>query len=103
MAKVVWSAHATYQLLSIAEYISRDSVRSAVAVMKRIRKSVRILKRFPQAGRFVPEDDSRVHREVIMPPYRIMYRIVGNECRIKSVLDSRRDVSTLMHELRMFE
>lgn len=103
MAKVVWSAHATYQLLSIAEYISRDSVQAAVKVMKRIRKSVRLLKRFPQSGRIVPEDERKIYREVIVPPYRIMYVVVGNECRIKTVLDARRDIQNLIRDLRMFE
>ena len=40
---------------------------------------VDLLAQFPQLGRVVPEEQDENVREVILPPYRIIYRAVAQD------------------------
>ena len=53
--RVVWSPRALDDVNSIAAYISRDSPAYASAVVEKIIKSTRILRKSPFIGRVVPE------------------------------------------------
>ena len=55
--RIVWSSRAAQDLDSITEYIAADSPAYAGVVLKNIVNQTRILARFPQAGRKVPEFD----------------------------------------------
>jgi toxin ParE1/3/4 len=53
------------------------------------------LDRFPERARVVPELRElgvTVWRELILRPYRIMYRIEGSTVIVDLVIDARRDV-----------
>lgn len=58
----------------IRTYIARDSPRYARAVAERIFAAVDWLYEHPLSGRVVPELGRPTVREVIEPPYRIVYR-----------------------------
>jgi plasmid stabilization system protein ParE len=57
--RVVWSPRALDDVDAIASYISRDSTAHASAVVTKIIRSTRMLRRFPLAGRVVPEFEDR--------------------------------------------
>ena len=50
----------------------------------------RILERFPQAGRKVPEFDDENIREPVVYSYRIIYRLQNDEALIVAVIHGKR-------------
>jgi addiction module RelE/StbE family toxin len=74
---VVWSPEALRDLESIRDYIARDSAAYADLVVRRIVAAVERLRLFPESGRIVPERDVPSIREVIVRPYRVVYRLRG--------------------------
>jgi len=72
--KVIWSRLASDDLVSIAEYISRDSEFYAAAVVRELVGAGRLLSVFAERGRRVPEYDDASIRELIVRKYRLVYR-----------------------------
>jgi plasmid stabilization system protein ParE len=78
--------------MAIRDYIARDSVAIAGAVIRRIVEAVAILRDSPDAGRVVPERADPSLRELIQPPYRIVY-----ERRTDALV-----ILTVFHAARLF-
>jgi toxin ParE1/3/4 len=70
--RIVWSKRAAEDLDSITDYIAADSHAYASIVLKSIVNQTRILERFPQAGRKVPEFDNENTRELVAYSCRII-------------------------------
>ena len=90
---VVWSNVAENDLRNIVEYIADDSPPDALKVFKRIKQKASSLYTFPERGRIVPElRDQGIlqYRELVIPPWRILYRVSEKSILVLSVLDSRR-------------
>jgi toxin ParE1/3/4 len=54
---------------------------------------------FPDRGRIVPEVQDQgitLYRELIVPPWRIIYRISEKAVYVLSVLDSRQNVEDIL-------
>jgi len=88
--RIVWSSRAAQDLDSITEYIAADSPAYAGVVLKNIVNQTRILARFPQAGRKVPEFDDENLRELVVHSYRIIYRLQQDEALIVAVIHGKR-------------
>jgi toxin ParE1/3/4 len=88
--RIVWSRRAAQDLDSITDYIAADSPAYASVVLKNIVNQTRILARFPQAGRKVPEFDDENIRELIVYSYRIIYRLQNDEALIVAVIHGKR-------------
>ena len=88
--RIVWSSRAAQDLDSITEYIAADSPAYAGVVLKNIVNQTRILARFPQAGRKVPEFDDENIRELVVYSYRIIYRLQQDEALIVAVIHGKR-------------
>lgn len=73
-AKVVWTLRARQDLRSLFLYIARDNPNAAVSFRQKIIDKVDGLESFPESGRVVPERSDPRIREVILAPYRIVYR-----------------------------
>ena len=71
---LVWTEPALDDLDQIAAFIALDDPTAAAELVERALSAVERLRRFPQSGRTVPELGGRTHREVIVPPLRIVYR-----------------------------
>ena len=59
------------------------------------------MQRFPDRGRIVPElriVDIFLYRELIEKPWRIIYRHDDKRVYVMAVLDSRRDLTSLLLE-----
>ena len=59
-------------------------------VLKNIVNQTRMLARFPQAGRKVPEFDDESVRELVVYSYRIIYRLQQDEALIVPVIHGKR-------------
>ena len=79
MKKIIWSLHAQNNLASIFDFIAQDSIFYAGQEIKKIVKSVEILKKLPAFGRVVPELKNPKIREILKRPYRIVYRINNDD------------------------
>jgi toxin ParE1/3/4 len=100
--KVLRSAAATEDMLAIADDLLSDlGVEAALAADERIDAAIESLDTLGNRGRIVPELRSRgvtTYRELIVLPYRIMYRVEPREIWIVAVLDHRRDLDQLLLE-----
>ena len=77
MREVFWTEQAVSDLAAIRAFISQDSPQYASVVVTQLIGATDRLVTFPESGRTVPEFDNPLVREVIHPPYRIVYRLVG--------------------------
>ena len=90
MIPILWSPQALRDLESNREYIARDSALYADLVVRRIVAGVDRLASFPESGRVVPERGDPQIREVIVRPYRIVYRRQAAEVEIVTVFRASR-------------
>ena len=75
---------------SIHDFIAEDSPDAAARVVISLVSVIQRLAAFPQSGRIVPDDEGREIREVVRRPYRIPYRLHGDDVRILRVFHSAR-------------
>jgi len=101
--KVFWARTAEDDLISIIKYIHSDNPRAAKDNLKKIKTKASSLNGFPQRGRIVPELKEQgvlQYRELIIAPWRIIYRISDSSVYVLSVIDSRQNVEDiLLHRL----
>jgi toxin ParE1/3/4 len=78
MVKIIWTQRSLTDLKSIAEYISKDSVKYASLTLERIIDVTKYLETNPKLGRMVPEigRNDKI-REIIFGNYRIIYQITS--------------------------
>ena len=96
---VRWSETSQNDLKSIVEYIAEDSPSRAYEVFIEIKTKASSLRTFPDRGRIVPElQDQGItqYRELIVAPWRIIYRISEETVYVLSVLDSRQNVEDIL-------
>jgi len=74
---VLWTEQARADLAAIRAFISQDSPHYASVIVSRLIAATDRLVPFPESGRAVPEFEDPLVREVVHPPYRIVYRLVG--------------------------
>jgi addiction module RelE/StbE family toxin len=97
--KVKWTSNAKEDLLSIVDYIKRDSVSAAREVYGQIKEKAQSSNFFPLRGRVVPEllkEGITIYRELIVEPWRIMYKIENDTVYIMAIFDSRQNVEELL-------
>ena len=77
-AKLYWTPRALSDLRGLHNFIGQDSLHYAGVVVGRILEAVGRLEVFPGSGREVPEFARPDLREVVVPPYRVVYRVVSD-------------------------
>jgi addiction module RelE/StbE family toxin len=90
VTRVVGARPALADVREIRAYIARDSPHYARAVAERIFAAVDRLHEHPLSGRLVPELDQATVREIIEPPYRIVYRARAEVLEVVAVVHSAR-------------
>jgi toxin ParE1/3/4 len=97
--QVLWTHTAQQDLSEIINYIAQDSVADALANMGKLETKAALLITLPNRGRVVPEllhTGIVQYRELISAPWRIIYRVENQKVLIMAVLDSRRDLQTVL-------
>jgi addiction module RelE/StbE family toxin len=74
-----WTDQAIGDLAAIRAFIRQDSPHYASVIVARLIRAVDRLKDFPKSGRVVPEFERNAVREIVERPYRIIYRLVGDD------------------------
>jgi toxin ParE1/3/4 len=77
-------------LTEIHRFIARNAPLAATRMVARILAATRRLEDFPASGRRLREEHTETLREVIVRPYRVIYRLEPNEVRIIWILHSAR-------------
>jgi plasmid stabilization system protein ParE len=99
--KILWTDSARTDLEAIVEFIPEEDPRIALGVLERLEKRARALRRFPDRGRVVSEMrtlDVFLYRELIERPWRMIYRFDDKRVYVLAVLDSRRELTSLLLE-----
>lgn len=97
--KVVWTETAVKDLDDIIEYISIDSINNAIEQYEKIKKAAIELNDFPKSGRIVPELNEQniiKYRELIVSPWRIMYKQDRNIVYVMAIIDGRRNIEDIL-------
>jgi plasmid stabilization system protein ParE len=97
--EVVWSIGASKDLEQIIQYIATDNLSNALEILRKIKDKASSPYRLPERGRVVPElQDQGImkYRELIISPWRLVYRISHKSVYVLSVLDSRRNVEDIL-------
>ena len=99
--RVEWSRAASTDLLNIINYISEDSTTAAFSIFEKIRSKCETLNQSPERGRVVPELKEygiSSYHEIIVKPWRIIYRISDKKIYVLAVIDSRRNIEDILIE-----
>ena len=96
---IIWAGVAGDDLKEIIEYIAVDSPADALKTFKKIKQKASNLYTLPERGRIVPElQDQGIlfYHELIVRPWRIIYRISEMKVYVLSVLDARQNVEDIL-------
>ena len=96
---VIWASVAEKDIKNIIEYIAEESPKNALKLLNKIRQKASDLYTLPERGRIVPELQDQgisLYQELIIAPWRLIYRISGREIFVLSVIDSRRNVEDIL-------
>ncbi len=97
--EVLWVAVSENDLLGIIVFIAEESPGNALKILTKIKKRTAKLERSPLQGRVVPEllrQGISIYREIVISPWRVIYKVEGNKVYVLSVIDSRRNVEDIL-------
>ena len=96
---VKWAAIAERDLKQIIDYIAIDNPGDALQIFKKIKQIASNLCNQPERGRIVPElqdQGVQIYRELIVAPWRIIYRISDTTVYVLSVINARRNMEDIL-------
>ena len=99
--EVRWARTAEQDLEAIVMYSAQESIDGALTVLTKLREGAETLLSMPQRGRLVPELHAQgivTYHELIVPPWRIIYRIGRRQVHVLAVIDSRRNLEDILLE-----
>jgi toxin ParE1/3/4 len=98
--EVLLTRGAEQDLESIHDYIAEfDGVGNAHDVLDHLMKVVEALAQFPERGSYPKELLAlgiKEYRQSSFKPYRVIYRVVGNQVVIVLIVDGRRDMQSVL-------
>jgi plasmid stabilization system protein ParE len=77
--QIIWAEQARDDLQAIVLFIAQDNPTVAESFGYRLMSKVDVLAQFPQLGRVVPEENDEMIRELILRPYRIIYKVLAEK------------------------
>jgi plasmid stabilization system protein ParE len=99
--RVVWTESAARDLEEIVSFVAIDSPVNAARLLGRLRAKGASLETSSRRGRIVPEllrFGMRTWRELVVRPYRLIYRVAGDTVVVLALLDGRRDLEDVLFE-----
>lgn len=88
--KVTWSAQGRATAAIAVACTARDRPSAAAHWLEKLLDSVASLGHFPAKGRSVPELNKPDHREILVAPYRVIYRVEATRVYVLVVWHDRR-------------
>jgi addiction module RelE/StbE family toxin len=97
--KVLWTKSARCDLESIVAYLAERSPQAALSTLDRLEARAKSLRTLADRGHIVPEL-RRLHiqhyRELVIAPYRLIYRIRGSHVLVLAAFDARRSLEDVL-------
>lgn len=103
--EVSWTEVAIRDLERIIEFLKERDIARAGKVLDALEKAALTLGVLPMRGRIVPELrswDVSTYRELLVDPYRLIYRTDEERVWVVAVIDGRRDLESVLLE-RLFD
>ena len=97
--RVVWTDRAKARLRQIRAYVAQDQPLNADRLVDQLTRRVEQLAKQPHSGRMVDKYQREDLRELIEPPYRIVYLIGTERIDIVTVRDTRRVLPRRLSDL----
>ena len=97
--RVVWTDRAKARLRQIRAYVAKDQPQNADRLVDLLTRRVVQLADQPRSGRVVEKYQREDLRELIEPPYRIVYLILMERIDIITVRDTRRVLPRRLDDL----
>ena len=97
--RVEWAEIARRDLFAIIDYLVERNPDAAASTLDKLQRRAAALKGSPERGRVIPELERlqlREYRELVVSPYRLVYRVSGRRVLVLGVLDSRRNLEDLL-------
>jgi toxin ParE1/3/4 len=98
--EVLLTQGADQDLESIYDYIAEsDSVVNANYVLDQLMEVVESLSQFPERGSYPKELAAlgiKEYRQMFFKPYRVIYRVIGNQVIIYLIADGRREMQSVL-------
>jgi plasmid stabilization system protein ParE len=97
--QVLWTQTAQQDLRRIIVYIANDDLTEAQRIYTEVRGKSGNLRLMPHQGRIVPElkyHGIALYRELIIKPWRIIYKIEESKVWVLAVIDSRRNMEDVL-------
>jgi len=97
---VEWTKSAEQDLNEIIDYIlEKEECNNAIKIYNKIKNRMTLLSDNPEQGRLLPELQSlriKKYREIVITPWRVIYKIERNIIYILLVIDGRRNLEDLL-------
>jgi plasmid stabilization system protein ParE len=96
---IFWTSSGNQDLVEISEYLTEESIDAAEAFINQVDERLTLLAKFPQIGRVVPELERHNvtrFRELVLSPWRIMYREESDKIFVVTVFDGRRNLEDIL-------
>lgn len=90
--KVIWTPEAQGHLDGIYQYLSRDAPFYASAIVDKLTRRSQQLVTHPRSGRVVSLYGDRDLREMVVYPYRLIYRVVIDRIYVVAVFHGARQL-----------
>ena len=97
--KVIWTDTAKKDLNEIIEYIAQDSLEITIQKYEKIKEIAEPLVLFPDQCRVIPEllkHNITKYKELIISPWRLMYKVENNVVYVMAVIDGRRNIEDIL-------
>ncbi len=97
--EVIWASVAKDDLARIIEYIAIDNPANALKVLNKLKEKAAYLYHLPKRGQIIPELQEYgiyQYRELIVAPWRMMYRVQEDKVYVLAVLDSRQNIEDIL-------
>jgi plasmid stabilization system protein ParE len=96
---VAWASIAEQDLAAILDFVARGSPAGASRLLLRLEQRASSLEMLPLRGRIVPEllkIQVREYRELLIGPYRLVYRVERPRVVVLGVFDGRRNLEDIL-------
>ena len=99
--KVRWARSARRDLESIVNFLVERTPQAALSTLDQLEARAKSLGTLADRGRIVPELGRlhiREYRELIVGPYRLIYRVRGSSVLVLAAVDGRRSLEDILLE-----
>jgi len=86
-------------VLAIVDYLAVHDPGAALRALHQFEAAAASLEKFPNRGRIVPELEVHglvTHRELVIAPWRMVYRMAGQAVYVVAVFDGRRNLEDVL-------